>query len=209
MTALRRTALLAAAVGGLIVGSAGAAAAHVSVTPDRAAPGQFLTYTVVVPNEAVDEATVGVELTVPAGVLVETAQAVPGWTVRIGTRDDGTIGSISWSGGRIPPRTFGTFGVRARSPERPGTLRWTVTQRYDRHAVTWAGAPGSKSPAASTLVAGAGNPVAAPVGTPAGADPLARSRAAVALALAGAALLVPAGVALRRRLTVTPPARRP
>lgn len=209
MSALRRTTLLAVTAGWLVAGFAGVAETHVSVTPDRATPGQFLTYTVVVPNESVDEATVGVELTVPPGVLVETAQAVPGWTVRLGTRGDGTVGSITWSGGRVPPHTFGTFEVRARSPERPGALRWAVTQRYDRHSVAWTGAAGSKTPAASTLVAASASPVAAPGPAPDGTDPLARSRAALALALASAALLVPVGVALRRRLTATPPATPP
>jgi periplasmic copper chaperone A len=194
---LAAAALTAAA----LLASVAAASAHVAVTPERSAPGQFLAYTVTVPNELEDQATTAVEVTLPDGFTLEAAQAVPGWTTRVTRKADGSAGRVRWSGGRIPPGTFAAFQLRGRNGDRAATMAWKAVQRYERTTVSWAGAADADTPAATTRVdpaasSGTGQP-AAPAA--AGADSLARSRAALAGVLAGTALLVSAVVALRGR----------
>jgi uncharacterized protein YcnI len=208
---MRRTLSLLAMLGVALLLPAAPAAAHITVSPEQAAPGVSATYTITVPNELTDQATVAVEVTLPTGFDLEAGQAVPGWTTTVDKRPDGTARAVRWTGGRIPPGTFSTFALQGRNPTAASTLTWSVVQRYERQTVAWTGPPGSANPAATTKVAGqvpTASTVAAPstqpttptvpgaaFGTPESAesgraDDLARSRAALALALAGAALVL-------------------
>ena len=196
-------ALVAAALTAALLASAPAASAHVAVTPERSAPGEFLAYTLTVPNELEGQSTTDVEVTLPDGFTLEAAQAVPGWTTRVAEGADGRAERIRWSGGRIPPGTFAAFQLRGRNGDQPATLAWKAVQRYERTTVSWTGAADDDTPAATTRIdpaAAAGT--ALPVATAAaeGTDPLARSRAALAAVLAAAALVV-AAVAVFRRMT--------
>lgn len=198
LRALAAAALTAAA----LLASAPTASAHVAVTPERSAPGEFLAYTLTVPNELEGQSTTDVEVTLPDGFTLEAAQAVPGWTTRVAKGADGRAERIRWSGGRIPPGTFAAFQLRGRNGDQPATLAWKAVQRYERTTVSWTGAADDDTPAATTRIdpaaaAGTGQPAA--TATAEGADPLARSRAALAAVLAGTALLVAAVVALRTR----------
>lgn len=202
----------------LVVGAA-AASAHVEVDPGSVAPGTFTTYTFTVPNELTDQDTIGVEVNVPAGFLVENAESLPGWKTTVETAANGTVTGVRWEGGSLGPRTFGQFSLRGRSPSRAGSLPFPVTQRYENQVVHWTGDEKSDTPT-PTLVVTAGDvaggaeaegatggesaPVpAAPQQQPTsngsaadgGQDDLARSRADLALALSLAALLGGAGAA--------------
>lgn len=213
---MRRALTLAGVTGTMLVAVALPASAHVDVTPDRAAPGQLQRYTIEVPNELPDQATVAVDVTLPAGFVLDVAQALPGWQTVI-TKQGGAPVGVAWKGGRIPVGTFTTFQVQGRNPARSGPLTWRAVQHYERSTVNWTGAAGSPEPAPVVqLVKGAAARVdTAGVDSSPGApssstsDPLARSRAAFAIAVGVAALglvLAPLALTALRRRTAPPPA---
>jgi len=115
-----------------VVLAAGTAFAHVEISPEQVAAGSFGTYTVQVPNEEADEDTVGLDLTLPAGFLLESAESVPGWRTTVDVRRDGTPFAVHWKGGRLRPHTFGQFAITGRVPKEPGTLRFPAVQHEPR-----------------------------------------------------------------------------
>ena len=202
------------ALAGLVL-AAGAAFGHVEISPEQVAPGSFGTYTVQVPNEEADEDTVGLDLTLPEGFLLESAESVPGWRTTVDVRRDGTPVSVHWRGGRLAPHTFGQFAITGRVPKEPGTLRFPALQRYETTTESWDGAEDSGHPAPTLVVSRSAAPAGTarvPLASPgdragsdatSGTDELARARADLALALALTALVALAGLGalalLRRR----------
>ena len=102
---VRRALTLAGVTGTLLAAFALPASAHVEVTPARAAPGQLQRYTIEVPNELPDQATVEVNVTLPVGFVLDVAQALPGWQTVISKQGGIPVG-VAWTGGRIPVGTF-------------------------------------------------------------------------------------------------------
>ena len=207
---VRRALTLAGVTGTLLAAFALPASAHVEVTPARAAPGQLQLYTIQVPNELPDQATVEVDITLPTGFVLDVAQALPGWQTVISKQAGAPVG-VAWKGGGIPVGTFTAFQVQGRNPARSGPLTWRTVQRYERSTVTWSGAAGSAAPAPVVQLvkgAAAGGDTAAsataPVVSSSTSDQLARSRAAFAIAIGVAALglvLAPLALAALRRWT--------
>ena len=205
---VRRALTLAGVTGTLLAAFALPASAHVEVTPARAAPGQLQLYTIQVPNELPDQATVEVDITLPTGFVLDVAQALPGWQTVISKQAGAPVG-VAWKGGGIPVGTFTDFQVQGRNPARSGPLTWRAVQRYDRSTVTWSGAAGSAAPAPVVqLVKGAAAggdttaSAAAPAVSSSASDQLARSRAAFAIAIGVAALglgLAPLALTALRR----------
>ena len=208
------------ALAGVVV-EAGTAFAHVEISPERVAPGSFGTYTVQVPNERADEDTVSLDLALPEGFLLESAESVPGWRTTVDIRRDGTPVAVHWTGGRLRPHTFGQFAIRGRAPKKPGTVRFPAVQHYETTTESWDGAEDSEHPAPTLVVSRSAAPIGTervPLATPAdrgggdaaaGTDDLARARADLALALALGALAALGGLAaltlLRRRATQAAP----
>jgi hypothetical protein len=90
----------------------GAARAHVTVSPERVAPGDERLLTFVVPNETqnrvVDSVLIGMN-----GLRLVGVQRMPGW------RHELTNGYfLAWSGGRIAPRELARFTVSVDVPAR-------------------------------------------------------------------------------------------
>jgi periplasmic copper chaperone A len=195
-------------VGATLLATAAPAFAHVTLAPATAAPGEFTTYTVTVPNERDDQATVELDLTLPAGFVLEVAQQVPGWRTVTSKAADGVPTGVQWTGGRIPVGTYGTFGLQGRNPRSGATMRWQAVQRYERTTVRWDGPASSDTPApivrlavtaasgtsAATTSAQAGNPSSA------AQDPVARSRADLGLVAGLTALVLMLAIAARRTL---------
>ncbi|HEX4430754.1 MAG TPA: DUF1775 domain-containing protein [Frankiaceae bacterium] len=212
----RRALRVAAVTGGgtvLLLATALPAAAHVELTPDTAAPGQFLVYTVSVPNERDDSATTAVDLKLPPGFILDAAQAVSGWRTVVAKSADGTPTQVTWTGGRIPVGTFATFQLQGRNPSTAGPLTWRAVQHYEHVDVAWDGEPGSETPAPVVTLSAKSVPATGSAADPAtaatkpasGVDQLARSRAALAIAVGVAGLLVgllPTVVAFGRRRRV-------
>ncbi len=204
--------------------SAGAAQAHIQISPTVAAPLDSVKFTLLVPGES-DASTTKVTLQMPPDVLPFSYSDPPGWTRKINAAANGTIETIEWTG-ELPADGFVEFSFIAGTPEQPGTILWKTLQEYsDGTIVRWIGDPGSEEPAAVTEIsadaprANAGgegegeepaptttggeteppttNGDAAPSSDSSETDTFARTLSIVALALAAVALVF----VLRRRKT--------
>ena len=142
--ALRRT-LLAAAIGMLVPATV---QAHVSIWPRESMVGATEKYVVRVPTEG-DVATVGAEMDVPEGVVVETLAVPAGWTYEV-KRQGERITGISWKM-NIKPYEFAEFGFVARNPRGANQLVWKLRQRFADGKVTdWTNGPNGIRPTAIT-----------------------------------------------------------
>lgn len=136
----------------LVVVTPTVALAHVTVSPEGVAPGDFATLTVKVPTEK-EIPTTEVRVEVPEGFTLGGVQPVPGWEHRF-EEEGGVVTAVVWSGGQIGPREFQQFPVSAQAPEKPGEYAWKATQTYeDGSVVEWTGPPDSEEPAALIEVA--------------------------------------------------------
>ncbi|MEN5076153.1 YcnI family protein [Isoptericola cucumis] len=153
----------AGAVGGLTLAaavlSAGAASAHVTVTPDGAdgaVAGGYTTLTFKVPNESADAATTKVEVDLPADTPFTSVsvEPVPGWTAEVtnadlpepvevhGTEVTEAPTRVVWTadeGAGVRAGQFQRFTISAGPvPEGVDELLLPATQTYsDGEVVAW------------------------------------------------------------------------
>lgn len=124
---LRRRALRAAAIAtvaaALAALGAPAALAHVGIEPPVVPPGQPSRITLYAPNEGKTAAT-SLQAVFPSGMVPAVAEAVPGWAARV----DGQ--TVTWSGGSIPPGTYGLFSAVVEAPDEPGSAVVRTTLGY-------------------------------------------------------------------------------
>jgi uncharacterized protein YcnI len=212
---MRRWTIAALVVAGALLPAA-PAAAHVEISPASAPVKSFGTYTLTVPNERAGQDTIGLDVTLPAGFILGDAEQLPGWKTTVDANRDGAATAVHWTGGRIPPKTFGRFALRGRTPDAGTALAFKAVQRYERESAAWTGAPDSNTPApiltVTTGAATVGKAVTAPplTATPtAGDDALARSRSTLALMLSITALLALALVGMVGVRRFAPAASRP
>jgi LPXTG-motif cell wall-anchored protein len=139
----------------LVFAAPGAAWAHVVVTPEEVAAGDYETLTVSVPTEK-EVPTTEVRVEVPEGFTVSGVQPVPGWDHSF-EEDGGIITAVTWSGGEIGPREFQQFLLQAQAPEEPGEYSWREFQTYeDGSVVEWTGPPDAEEPASVVEVISGG-----------------------------------------------------
>jgi uncharacterized protein YcnI len=213
---MRRTAVIPALACALVSATASTAAAHVEVAPRSAAAGGLATFTIEVPNERTDAATVSVSVQIPDGVTLVRFAPVSGWR-RTATREPLTqattvggdavterISSVTWSGGRIAPGEFMSFPISLAVPETPGAeLRFPAVQRYeDGETVRWIGDEDADQPAAVVAIGepaddGHGDGAA---GDPAGDDHDGDTATTLALILGGAGLATGVAALLAPRM---------
>jgi len=125
--------------------------AHVVVSPEEAAAGDYVTLTVSVPTEK-EVPTTEIRVEVPEGFVLSGVQPVPGWEHAF-EEDGGVVTAVTWSGGEISPREFQQFLVQAQAPEEPGEYAWRATQTYeDGSVVEWTGPPDAEEPASVVRV---------------------------------------------------------
>ena len=74
--------------------------------------------------------TVKVRVVVPEAFEIEMVEHSEVWHIETSRDDRGFVRELTWSGGRIPPQTFGEVKFLARNPEKPGLYHWQFTQ-YD------------------------------------------------------------------------------
>jgi uncharacterized protein YcnI len=109
-----------------------AAGAHVTIAPPFVQDGIKSTIAFQTPNERAPHATVGLSVTAPPGVAVDSAQAPKGWQAKI------SGSTVSWSGGKLTGRTTVDFPVTITAKVRAGTHPFAATQTYDDGAkVKW------------------------------------------------------------------------
>ena len=120
--------------------------AHVVVSPEEVAAGDYETLTVSVPTEK-EVPTTEIRVEVPGGFTLSGVQPVPGWEHAF-EEDGGVVTAVTWSGGEIGPREFQQFLVQAQAPEEPGEYPWRAFQTYgDGSVVGWTGPPDAEEPA--------------------------------------------------------------
>jgi uncharacterized protein YcnI len=129
---------------------ASGAHAHVSITPRQSQQGATEKYVVRIPTEG-NVATVGADLEVPEGVIVETLQMPAGWTHEIKRADDRIV-SIAWNVD-VKPGEFIEVAFVARNPREGAEIVWTLRQRFVDGTVTdWTNGPnGVRATARTTL----------------------------------------------------------
>lgn len=215
-----------AAAGLLLLAGAGAASAHVTVSPTTAAPGSYATLTFQVPTESDTASTTRLAVYFPTDTPLASVsvQPHPGWHFQVSTTklatpitsDDGQVSEavsrILWTADSpktaIAPGEFDTFSVAAGPLPAGGTLTFKALQYYsDGSIVRWidvpeAGQPEPDHPAPRlTIAANVEAPSAATSGTSSTSGTSGSARVSLllsilALALAGAGAI--AGFTRRR-----------
>lgn len=108
------------------------AAAHVVIAPPFVQDGIKSTIAFQTPNERAPHATVGLLVTAPPGVAVDSAKSPKGWHAKI------SGSTVSWSGGKLTGRTTVDFPLTITAKVRAGTHQFAATQTYDDGAtVKW------------------------------------------------------------------------
>lgn len=108
-------------------------------------------YVLRVPNERA-VATIGVELTFPAGLKVMSFQDVPGWKLTIHKDNAGVPIAAEWNGNLGVDR-YVDFPFVAVNPDTAAVLTWPTTQEYlGGELVHWTGADTSQTPVSSTRI---------------------------------------------------------
>ena len=169
--------LLAAALGlAVVLVTAGAASAHVSVSPETVPVGSTAELTFRVPNEESKADTTEISILIPTQhpIAQVLARPVPGWRVTEKTTklaeplvtDDGkftsVVSQVTWRGGRIRPGEYQDFALSADPlPAQPTTLVFKTLQTYSNgDVVRWIDVPQAgqgepEHPAPSLTVAAA------------------------------------------------------
>jgi uncharacterized protein YcnI len=94
--------------------------AHLSINPSTIHTGQLVDLVFSIPNaddpHGIDHVTLGI----PGDFVLDDAEAKPGWT------QSRTGQAVTWSGGNIPRRQYGRFGIRGTAPYKPETVLFNV-----------------------------------------------------------------------------------
>jgi uncharacterized protein len=149
--------LIGTLVVAMTVLSAGAAGAHVAVTPSTAPKGGFEILSFSVPNEKDDANTVGLEVEFPAKYPIPSVRVKPmtGWTIEV-TKTGDAVSTVTWTAtdGGLTPGQFDLFTVSAGPlPTNTKKLELAAVQTYsDGDVVSWSepavkGAPEPEHPA--------------------------------------------------------------
>jgi uncharacterized protein YcnI len=188
MSLFKRSALVAATIGGLTLALAAPASAHVTVNPNTATPGGYAKVTFRVPDEKDNANTTKLEVTLPAGrpIASVSIKPVPGWTAvtektKLATplkSGDGDIteavSKITWTadaGSVIKPGQFQEFDVSLGPLPQSGQMIFKALQTYsDGDIVRWIDEPTTDGtepdhPAPVLKLAAATAPAAAPAAT--------------------------------------------
>ena len=134
----------------IVLLSATALSAHVTIQPKESMATMSQRYTVRVPTET-DFPTLSVELEIPAGVTVTEVPSGDGYTVE--TKKEGSrIVAITWKT-NIKPKERAEFFFTATNPANPVDLKWNAHQLYgDGTTVHWTGVEGDRRPASVTKI---------------------------------------------------------
>lgn len=120
---------------------AGAALAHVEVSPGQVPAGATETFTIEVPTEK-EVPTTEVRLELPDGFEATGAEPPSGW------RGEVRGNALVWTGGEIPVAESEEFSFEATVPDEAGSFALGTTQTYgDGSTVEWTGAADSEEPA--------------------------------------------------------------
>ncbi len=124
--------------------------AHITIAPNQSMAGATEKYVMRVPTES-KVATLGAELDVPDGVIVEAVAVPSGWKYEV-TRKDDRIVKIKWTM-NIPPGEFAEFAFVARNPRDKSELVWGLRQIFaDGKVEDFTKGPNGIRPSAKTTL---------------------------------------------------------
>jgi uncharacterized protein YcnI len=131
---------------------AGTASAHVVAVPAYLASGSSESITFDAPNERDDPMT-AFSVTVPAGLEIEHAHVVEGWSENVAGS------TATWTGGSLASRSSVGFGMTLKADGDPGLVQLQADQRYaDGGVVNWPVdftiTPATASPSQNLALAG-------------------------------------------------------
>jgi periplasmic copper chaperone A len=143
MTAIRPV------LAGLLFAMGTAASAHVTLEQPAAPAGGYYKAVFRVGHGCAGSATIGLTVTLPAGVMGARPMPKPGWS--LATRVEKltqpyqshgrTVTEDSWRGGPLPDAHYDEFVIRLRLPEAPGPLYFKVAQFCEQGRIDWADIP--------------------------------------------------------------------
>jgi uncharacterized protein YcnI len=149
-----------------MISSAGAASAHVSVTPAQAPAGSYQVLRFGVGHGCDGQASTALSIQIPPGVKVARPQPKPGWTLSADWPKGETErpAAITWTG-ELPANQFDEFLILVRLPAEAGALAFPAIQTCGGAQNRWVETPqpgGARPehPAPTVLV----TPAAAPDG---------------------------------------------
>jgi uncharacterized protein YcnI len=123
-----RAKVTAAAIAGIVLAALAVVEAHVSISPNQSMAGATEKYTVRVPTES-KVATVGAEVDVPEGVIVEAVAVPNGWKYEAKRDANNRITNLVYTM-NIPPGEFAEFSFVARNPRDKTEIVWGLRQRF-------------------------------------------------------------------------------
>ena len=128
---------------------AGPAWAHVTVSPEEAAPDSFATLAFQVPHGCDGSSTVSLSVQIPAGVVSVKPQVKPGWEISI---EEGTLPepvdyfgetltegvlSVTWTGGPLEDQYMDVFGMSVKLPNTEGPIYFPALQTCEQGETAW------------------------------------------------------------------------
>ncbi|WP_341677601.1 YcnI family protein [Niveibacterium sp. SC-1] len=131
------------------LGLGGAAQAHVVLLDKEAEAGSYFRVTLQVGHGCQGEATIGLEVTVPAGVAVARPMPKTGWKIEIEEGDferpamvhgkavTSGVKRVRWVGGNLPDAWYDEFVMQVKLPEEAGVLAFPVIQRCGELHADW------------------------------------------------------------------------
>jgi uncharacterized protein YcnI len=134
-----------AALFGLMLASAVAAQAHISLAEPQAKAGSYHVAFFRVGHGCGGSATVSIRIILPAGIASAHPQPKPGWTLSI-EKDGERVSAIQWTG-RLEADQFDQFGVMLKLPATPGKLTFPTIQRCEKGENDWTMVPEPGQPA--------------------------------------------------------------
>jgi len=146
---MRKAVVLAAAAAFALV-LAREASAHAIVSPPVAKAKVLQQFTLSVPTEEEGATTRQIEMTVPAGLAIDSFEPSPGWKRQeqaTGSGEERVVQTVRWSGGSVPTDEDAVFRFNA-SLDSSKTYTVKVRQTYsDGKIVDWTGSESSDTPA--------------------------------------------------------------
>ena len=146
---MRKAVVLAAAATFALV-LAREASAHAIVSPPVAKAKVLQQFTLSVPTEEEGATTRQIEMTVPAGLAIDSFEPSPGWKRQeqaTGSGEKRVIQTVRWSSGSVPTDEDAVFRFNA-SLDSSKTYTVKVRQTYSNgKIVDWTGSESSDTPA--------------------------------------------------------------
>jgi periplasmic copper chaperone A len=120
----------------LALSAAGAAQAHVSISPREAQAGAYQVVRVGLGHGCDGQATTALRIEIPPGVVSARPQPKPGWTLAIERSGGEAVRAITWRG-RLPADQYEEFLIQLHLPAEPGVLAFPAVQTCGKTIVRW------------------------------------------------------------------------